>query len=200
MQDHQVTSTYSSSSSARLRPQTESTRRTSNLSAILSDDLRLSNTSTSIESDRDRHWNTILGHPPHSSVSDFNTQTTFTSDDRSLASLRTVLPPKSPHYRSSTKSKATSVLTNTPGSSSKRSHIQTSTDNPSSTRQQKTTPPKPFACDQCGRRFERKGHLKVRWTTMICAVLEKTRQFQNSELEKIFLSGPGTTRPFKAFL
>lgn len=110
-------------------------------------------TSTSGDSDRDRHWRTILGHPPHTPSSSVrsggNHPRPATEQRRGLPT-----PLRSPRSRSNA---------TVPGGLPppvRRRPADGLTDS-SGRLPARAQPARPFACDQCVRRFERRGHLKV---------------------------------------
>lgn len=111
------------------------------------------NTSTSGNSERDRHWRTILGHPPHmTSSTGLSTGHQPGQVAEHRRGLQTTL--WIPRSRSNA-----SELAGLPPLVRRRpvdALVDSSMRLPS-----REQPLRPFACDQCVRRFERRGHLKV---------------------------------------
>lgn len=136
-------------SSRMLRASRDPNRRNSHNAMALNDDRPTGTSQESSESDRDRHWNTILGQTPGQTEQASSSQT-FSNSSRPGHSRHTIAPLRSPHSRVPSSSR-------TP----RRASTQTSTDLGSAARPSRSPTTKPFACDQCVRRFERKGHLKV---------------------------------------
>lgn len=102
-------------------------------------------------SERDLHWQRILGHSPHASNALYSVSPSLPILPRVLESKRSAPGPlRSPQSRAA----------NLP-SASKGIQLHTQLELEQSSRSSRTQPPKPFACDLCFRKFERKGHLKV---------------------------------------
>lgn len=151
------TSSTAAASTARLRSPKNTARRTSHIPPHLSPS---TTPSSSGDSDRDRHWNTILNHPPHTTDPPASQTHSLPLLTRHPAPRRTVAPLRSPQSRPVTntsprhrhQSQTMSVdkFVPPPGGGGGPPH-----------QLHNSTPLKPFACDQCPRRFERKGHLKV---------------------------------------
>lgn len=142
-------STENSHSSKSLRVPKESARRLSLLNSGNKEIESLS--STSGNSDRDLHWQRILGHPPHASNPLYSTSPSLPILPRTSESKRSAPGP----LRSS-QSRASNLA---PASRETHLHTQLELEQPS--RASRSQPPKPFACELCFRKFERKGHLKV---------------------------------------
>lgn len=147
MQDQKSTSL---NSSRNVRSSRETSRRNSYLGPSTSSDRRPISSMTSGDSDRDRHWNTVLGPSPHSNITEAVSSSSLSMLPKLSSSRHSITPVRSSQTRKS------SVLP-----SSRRTPTQTSLDFGPQPRTPRTPPPKPFACDKCSHRFERKGHLKV---------------------------------------
>lgn len=142
-------STESSHSSRCLKAPKDVSRR---LSLLKSESRGTDPLSTSSgNSERDLHWQRILGHPPHASNAVYSVSPSLPILPRVSESKRSAPGPlRSPQSRAA----------NLP-SASKGIQLHTQLELEQSSRASRTQPPKPFACDLCFRKFERKGHLKV---------------------------------------
>lgn len=160
--------THTSSTHSRLRPPRDLNRRSSQNS----DEDRRSNPSTAPgDSDRERYWNTILGHSPHSTDAQQSMTYSYSTVPRQPSSRRMNGPLRSNHSRQSSMSSPPRTFPHHPS--------RTSIDFPTSSPLPRNTPNKPFACTQCPRRFERKGHLKVS-DELICPVFKVILQLYSA--------------------
>lgn len=125
-------------------------RRSSRIHSTLSK-VETTTSPTTLPTDRERHWSIILNTDP-------NPQDRVTSPPSATSSERGTVRSSSHSQQrlSRIRSPATAKF-----SSSKRraSSAHQVLEPPRNTR---SPPPKPFRCDQCVRRFERRGHLEVR--------------------------------------
>lgn len=141
---------------SRLRTPRDSSRRHSRLTP---DDKHSSShhpSAAAAESDRARHWQIILGSQPAPHES-FNSRPSSSPDSASRSHQNKHSPSTS--------------------SSKRRSSAASNNSDPSS-RPPRVPPPKPFACQQCERRFERIGHLKVCYP--ISSLISKPRSLSSS--------------------
>lgn len=138
-------------SSRGVRPSREINRRVSNMDVDINGNT--TNLSTTGSNERDLHWKTILGYPPHSTSSSISASASFQILPKASESKRTAPGP----LRSSQ-----SRNMHTP-QFSRVSPSHTQLDFEKQPRVPRVQPPKPFACDLCLKRFERRGHLKVRY-------------------------------------
>lgn len=113
------------------------------------EDRKFSTSSLSGETDRDRHWKTILGHTPHLPQS--CPSSSFRMKPKQYSSKNAVVSVRSNHSDS---------LSSTP-QTELRVPSHTSLEFVPHPASPSNAPHKPFSCDHCDRRFERRGHLKV---------------------------------------
>lgn len=114
---------------------------------------RSSDTSTSGDGGRNRHWRTILGHSPHMASASVPSAGNQPSQ---AAQQRRVLPTPLWSPRSRANASDLGELPTTVRRRYVDALTQSSGQLPA--RIQST---RPFPCHQCARRFERRGHLKV---------------------------------------
>lgn len=108
-------------------------------------------TSGSGNSERDLHWKRILGYPPHASGASFPSSPSLPMLPRTSESKRSA---PAPIRSSQTRNTHSASL-------SRGAHLHTELEFEQPSRLSRAQPPKPFACELCFRKFERRGHLKV---------------------------------------
>lgn len=117
------------------------------------------------ESARARHWKTVLGKE---ATTDRSVPGSSSSSTGITQQARPYVHPTRPDHSRASRSSAISnesLIAQHPG----RQYDP-------AWRHSRPVPPKPFGCDQCPRRFERRGHLEVRNETLefaSCPQLQK---------------------------